>query len=291
MTVTLPDEIAPIFQPIGDETKGLAIHAYQPTIDPGVSYTPTGRLISDTLGSEGTGYSHEITADDGWWSASLSLTGTVDEMESWFNDGLNRHIEIYNPDMEKIFEGFVNQITYSAGTLTADRGPLMDIANRVSVLYTPILSGTESPPITGTQTSTTIADNTVSQAKYGIIEKIFQAGQLYPDAADNLRDSYLADMAWPETSESIATGSTSEPTISIQILGYVHRLNCYVVQDITAVSVQLSDSDGTGKMQLLLADDPNGLFSTDYSQMEDNGELVQRYENENRTAWTAIKQL
>ena len=238
-----------------------------------------------------TGYSHTITADGGMQSASLSLVGTVDEMEAWLSDGLNRHVEVYSPDQVLVFEGFVDQITYSAGTLTATRGPLMNIANRISVVYTPILSDDEDPPVTGTQTTTEIVDNETSQDKYGIVEQVFSAGTLYPDSAEALRDAYLEEIAWPETSETIGIGSTSEPSVELSILGYVSRLNTYITQDTTTQSIQISDPDGTGKLQQLIADDPNGIFPADYTGMEENNLLAQQYENENRTGWAAMQEL
>jgi hypothetical protein len=211
-------------------------------------------------------------------------------MEDWLDRGLNRHIEIYNPALDEVFEGFVNQVSYSAGTLSAVRGPLMSIANRVSVTYTPILDATTVPPIEGTQWTTTIADDTDSQDKFAIVEKVVSGGRLLDDGttdqAAQMRDTYLEEYREPETTEDVSFGSTSEPTVQLEILGYVHRFAGYVYQDLTAATIQLDT-----KMQAVITADPNGLFSTDYTDIDANASLVSRYENDNRSGWDVIQEL
>lgn len=281
------------------ESEGLAISAYQPTIASG-SYTPRGRLLDDLLGQKFTAETHTVQANGGWWSQRLTLSGNLVDMEEWLDRGLGRHIETYNPALEQIFGGFVNSVTLSAGTLSTTRGPLLDIANRVSVTYTPILDATANPPIVGSQTTTTIADNANSQAQYAIIEQVLNGGQLLDDdgtgppvvsLAERRRDVYLAENAWPKSSEDLGLGATSEPVIELDILGYVHWLGAYILDDATAATITVSNPAGTGKLQLILAADPNGIFSTDYVQMTTNGLLTSRYEQDNRDAWTAVNEL
>jgi len=63
------------------------------------------------------------------------------------------------------------------------------------------------------------------------------------------------------------------------------------VQDLTTATVVITNAAGTGKMQLTITADPNGLFSTDYSQMTTNPFLASQYEDDNRTAWDVIQKL
>jgi len=275
---------------------GLSISAFKPSIDTSTPlYTPNGTLITDQLGQQVDSYDHEILANGGFWSARMTFSDVRQVLESWFAQGLNRHIEVYGPELTTVWEGFVNQITYSAGTLTAVHGPVMQVGNRVSVTYTPILDATTTPPTVGTQTTTTIQDDDDSRALYGVLETVLSQGQLLDDGttdeAEQIRDTFLAENAWPQSSEELGLGDTSTPSITLDCLGYVHRLQRYVMQDTTAATVQISNDDGTGKVQLALADDPNGMFSTDYSKTVDNAFLTSRYENDNRMAWDVITDL
>lgn len=276
--------------PSFNSTLGISISAFRPTIVAGGAYTPNGNLITDQLAQNADTYSHELLANGGWWSASLSISGSLVEMENWIDDGLNRHIEVYNFALEKIWEGFVNMVTLSAGTLQATRGPLMDVANRASVVYTPILDPTTAPPIEGSETTTTIANNAASQAKYGIFEQVLSGGRKLDDGttdeAVELRDTTLQESREPETSEDVNLGSSSIASVTLDLLGYVHRFKGYVYADATAATVQL----GT-KMQLVITADPNGLFSTSYTQMAANALLVSRYDDDNRMAWDVIQEL
>ena len=277
----------------------LSVIAYEPSIT-ATTYNPRGMLVDDTLGNQYTALEFESTADGGWNNGRLTLTGNLPDMETWFDAGLNRHIEIYSPALELIGAGFVNQVQLSAGTLTATRGPLMEVCNRCSVTYTPILDATTDPPATGTQTVTTIADDDDSIEKYGVMEQVVSGGQLLdndpediadPNRAEDLRDTYLDEMKDPQSSEELGLGSSSEPSITLELLGYHHRFKSYMVQDTTTTTVTVSNDDGTGKMQLVIADQPNALFSTDYTQMEDNALLTSRYEDGTRDAWTILTEL
>ena len=278
------------------QSVGLSISAFKPTIDTSTPlYTPDGTLITDQIGQQADSYAHEIAADGGYWSARITFPAPRQVLETWFEQGLNRHIEVYGPELTKVWEGFVNQITYSAGTLSAVHGPLMQVGNRASVTYTPILDATTNPPTVGTQTTTTILDDDDSRALYGVFETVLSQGQLLDDGvtdqAEQIRNTYLAENAWPQSSEEIGLGDTAQPSITLDCLGYVHRLQRYVMQDTNHVTVVVSNDDGTGKLQLAIADDPNGLFPQTWTYTEDNLSLVSRYENDNRTAWDVITEL
>jgi hypothetical protein len=273
--------------PSHHEALGVSISAFTPTIS---SYTPRGVLVDDSLAQKMDAYNHEIIADGGFWSASLVLSGPLTEMEDWFDNGIGRHIEVYNPALELIWAGFVNRVDLSAGSLSGTRGPLLDIGNRVSATYTPILDATTIPPVKGSQTVTLITEDTTSQGQYGIIEKIISAGEALDDGttneAEQKRDTYLQENAYPKTSEDVDLGRSSAPTVSLELMGYVHWLNVYTVNNTTTATVALST-----KIEDALGDDPNGLFSTDYADIESNAFLVSRNEEADRTAWTVIQEL
>ena len=272
------------------EQSGLSISAWIPDIDVSTPlYVPRRTLVTDALAATLVSYHHDILADGGWWSADITFSAALEDAAVWFENGLNRHIEVYNASLENIWAGFVNQVTLSAGTLSAVRGPLMDVTNRVSVTYTPILDATTVPPIEGSETTTTIEDNDDSQALYGILEEVVSGGKLLDDGttddAVQLRDTYLAENALPQASEEIDISRSGAVTVQLDCLGYVHRFQKYIYQDTTAATVQVD-----AKIPLVIAADPNGLFSTDYSQIATNAVLTSRYEDDNRMAWDVLMQ-
>ena len=278
--------------PTYNETLGISISVFKPTIDiaGGPTYTMRGELVDGWLNQNIDSYNHEILANGGWWSASMSLSGSLTDMEDWLVNGLNRHVEVSNSALVKIWEGFVNQVSLSAGTLQATRGPLMDIANRVSVVYTPILDATVAPPIEGSETTTTIANNVASQASYGIFEQVISGGKLLDDGttddATELRDTYLAESREPETGEEINLGSSTVASVQIDLLGYVHRFQRWIYQDTVAATAQLD-----AMLPAILAADPNAIFTAANSTIATNALLVSGYSNDNRMAWDVIQEL
>jgi len=233
-----------------------------------------------------TAYQQLVSAWIGYDSASITITGPLVEIEDWIERGLGRHVEIYNPALVKIWEGVVNLIGVGAGPLAQTVGPLLDIGNRASVMYAPILDATVDPPVVGTTQPTTIAENADSQARYGIIEKVLSGGTSTTDDAERYRDTYLNEHAWPESGETVTPGGGSEPSVRLDCLGYGAFLGAYAYNTTTTGTTTASV-----KVQAVLAADPNGLFSTDYTGIETNGYLVPAYEGDNAYADSVIKSI
>lgn len=266
---------------------GLTLLFARPMIVAGSSYNPTGTNLGQ-LTEQVSSWRHETQANGGFWSAEFNLDGNLVDVEDWLMLGLGRHIACYDEDQQLIWAGFVNQVSASLGALSIERGPLLDVANRVEVFYTPIIDPTTDPPITGDQMPTVIAEDTDSQSRWGVIEKILNSGQLLDEEAEQIRDLYLSESKDPKTAKSLnLSGSGAGASVSVKCLGYVHWLDTYAYNNVaTPLSVVASD-----KIEDVLAADPNNLFSTDYSKIEFNGTLVQSYENSSRTAWTILKEI
>lgn len=254
----------------------------------GTSYTPQGRLVDAHLAQSMTSYSHSTRANGGWWAASLQFAATPREIEEWYEDGVGRHIEVYSPDGLLVWAGFVDQVAVEYGTLSATVGPLTEVANRTSVVYTPILD--PSDLLVGAQTVTTVADDEDSQELYGILEESLSGGELLDDGvtddAAQYRDTYLAEHRIPAANNALTVPAGRRGTVSLELKGYVHFLMRYVTETLTEASCSILT-----KIQDALGDDPNGLFSTDYSQMDANPYLVSRYEAKQRTAWAVIEEM
>lgn len=271
---------------------GISIFAYRPTIDPSAgTYIVRGQIIDNKVVEKLQSYSHELSNDGGYKSCSITLGGSQSYLDEWYENGIGRHIDVYSSGGVPIWQGFVNRITQTTNTLQASRGPLIDICNRASVVYTPIIDTSVAPPITGVEKSTIIAEDTNSQSKYGIIEKVLSGGQLLDDGttneAEDYRDRFLDENREPDTSDKgISLGNSGDPAIQLEILGYYAWLGLYIYSSVTTGTTTVS-----AKMQTILGADPNGIFSTNYSNIEANNLLVTNYDNSNRTAKTIIEEM
>lgn len=271
------------------ETIGLVIHAFQPSHNP---FRPRAVVVSEHLETQivGNGLSIEWAADGGMWSANIQLVGPKSDMEDWLNDGVGRHIEVWDDELGQPFEGFVNRVDFAMGALSASRGPLLESANRVKVDYTPVLyTTTTAGGGTGPQRSTILVTDADAAAKYGFIEKSMSGGQLLDDGitdeATQMRDVFLAEQAWPETSEQLTLGTAGQAAqVSLEVLGYVHYLDVFPFSDANTGTRTYSQ-----KVQDVLAFDPNGILSTDYSAIQTNASLAFRSEDQDRSGLTAIR--
>lgn len=261
----------------------LSLHVYNPTI---ASYTPAGTFAGN-FGEAVVGWQHGLGADGWFLDGRFEIAGNFTEVEDWLESGLGRHVEGYSPEGKLIYEGVVNTVVANIGGLAVTRGPLFNIGNRVSVSFTPILDETQSPPLTGTATTTIITEDADSQAVYGIIEKIVSAGTITDTIAEQIRDSWLAENALPETSSAFELGRTGPGTVVINCIGYTEFLKNYVYnQTASSASVTIST-----KLQSTLTADPNGVISTNYDLVSSNGLLTSSYENEDRDAFTIIREI
>lgn len=162
----------------------------------------------------------------------------------------------------------------------------MQIANRVSVIYSSVDTDTD-PPTIGVRDKTDVANDTDSQSKYGIIEKIISVGGTTETEAEQIRDTWLSENSEPETSQQYNNQSQAVPSVTIECLGYVNWLNLFVYNQ-TASTGTINVST---QIQNVLAADLNSLFSTDYAGIDTNTLQVNRYVNDDSKGWDYIKAL
>jgi hypothetical protein len=267
---------------------GLSISIFEPTIDPSTpSYVPDGNLVDDLIAQKATGYSHTISAFGGYDRASININYNLVNAEDWI-DRVGYHVEVWSPSLEKIWEGFINKITITAGSLSVTRGPLMDIGNRVRVVYSTVDSSI-SPPVVGSRARTADATATLSQNRYGVIARGVSVGGVSPANAVILRDSWIEENSLPETGKSFNSGSQSSANVTLEILGYFHWLKLFMYNDTTF---------GTREISLIIQDvfaeeaaNINGLYSTDMTGITTPAApiSIKRYINKDLTALARIK--
>ena len=230
-------------------------------------------------------YWHIIEAVGGYWSAQFTIRGGRSLMDDWLQDGLGRHIEVYDGSLTQIWEGFVDKVTANYGPLSVTRGPLLDTANRVYLTYSAITYDEDDNPVVGTRITTAAENDTDSQAQWGIIPKVLSTGGVEADDAEQICETYLAEHAQPATSKDWRTsGAGQETSVTVDCLGYVHWLNW----PYTDTSGGTDDADD--KIIAVLGDTPNSSWLTyDTSHIDANTLQVPTWEDENNLAWSVIK--
>lgn len=268
---------------------GLAVFFYSPAFDLATPvYAPYSVPVPDLSSVALSGLSFEQHANGGMISASITLALDSVDSQRLFEHALGWHVVVKNLAQAIVFEGWVNRITRGFGAIQGEHGPLQDVINRASVVYTPILDPTTNPITTGPQTVTTIADDADSQARYGIFEQVINGGQLLlygaTDEAAQLRDSTIISRRWPVMSENVTIGTSAVPTVTLDALGYSQRLRSWIVNDATQATVRYDT-----KIGIVIALDPMGITQT--GTIDANASLASREEIENRTAWDVLDNL
>jgi len=229
-------------------------------------------------------YSHTISAFGGYDTATFTLNTTQAEAEDWLEYGLMREVTIYGSAIDIVWEGFINEIRIVVGPLTATTGPLMDVANPVAVLYTPLVHG-DTGEVSGSQTLSAWGEDTTAQV-YGEMPKILNAGTVTDANAIIQRDTFLNDNKWPKATESLSSSSNRPVTVTIGCKGYFHLLNWYYYN--ADVGTDLAED----KIIDVLTDTPNISWLTfDDSYIDPNGLYVPTQEISYRTALTVIKDI
>lgn len=233
--------------------------------------------LVDTL----TSYSHIHQANGGFWSATAGLTEGRAAVEDWFQNGLMRDIRVYTASGVCVFRGFVNKVEIGLGALSATRGPVLDMANKVALGYSTIDTSV-SPPLMGVRAYTAWSSDAFSQARYGVLENVLSTGGVTADNAAAIVATFLQERRLPRTSETLnLQAGTGALSVRLEILGYIHLLKKFTFFDL---------STGTGKiatkLAAVIAAEPNGWFGA--PSLADNSQEVALWEDEFRTAWTVV---
>lgn len=238
-----------------------------------------------TLDTHITDYSHTISANGGFDDMSVTIVDDRLSLDEWLERGVGRHIEVYSSAGEIVWEGFVNGVSAQMGAMQAEIGPLMDVGNRVSVIYA-FVDIDFSPPQVGDTTITPIAENKTSQARFGIVEKILNGGRLTDDEALWVRDTYLKESAYPATSSVISVGGTGgQVALTLDCLGYWYFLNAYAYNDTDSGTMQIDD-----RVKEILEANPNiGMYKS--ISIDTNNSIVPEESDEDKFAMAHIKEL
>lgn len=251
------------------------------TISVAQSLVDGGAHLFD-LSVEAQSYSHSIMAFGGFDQASFGVAQTVDQLQDWFENGLGRHITTYDDSLTVMWQGFVNEVTIRQAGLELTRGPLVEIANDLRVVYSSIDTSTD-PPTPGVRKKTAAAANQESQARWGVWPKVLSIAGATDENALQIRDSHLAEYREPETNSAFSS-SESDVSLVVHCLGYYHTLR-YPYNNTKLTGTQ----EASAKVQTILQANPNGWISSDMSGIRPNPLPVKAWENDDELAGNLIK--
>lgn len=274
-----------------------------------VAYTPKGSRVYNLHG-QGE-FNLVITSSGGYWSFSMTISDNQGDIEDWIANGLQYNIVVVDESGTIIWEGFVNSLSANISGLSVQKGPLLDIGNRVSATFaredvvgneivtTSNLTTVIIPPASPSTTLELKVRN--SQLTYGIFEKIVNAGTVWSNSvAEDIRDTWANERCIPETTKSFALGGNSPPSVTINCLGWIHFLGNYIYNaNDTGVGLNTSTTVGDKIVYVIDGDplsvaangDPNGLFDAAGGDISANAMLCSRWEDQNTVAWGIIKDL
>lgn len=265
---------------------GLSIEYYEPWV--------RGKAFIGTIGDALDSYNHTLGADWLYKSASIGFSSNANNSVNWLIDGLGRHILVKNPGGIVVFSGFVNSISANFGGISYTIGPLNEIANRVLATYTSKIQ-MQNYMVDAGQIETVIAQYAPSQLVYGIWEKIVSAGECVVDPstgyneAEKARDLFLETFKIPKVIINSGSMGGADIRLTLDISGYAEWLSAFVYQNRLYTGAVAGLITATAKIQAALADDPNGIFSTDYGKMQANASLQADKEENYKTAKTVIE--
>ena len=205
------------------------------------------------------------------------------EIEHWLQQGLCAHVRVEDESASRIWEGFVDEIAIRIGGYSLSLGPVMDIANSVRVEYTrqDTVSSTTNQR---EQRFTAPAENTQSEQRFGALTKFLSGGTLPTTAANQMRNLYLAEKAWPKGYQTLSIGSGAGDMIDIlfKCVGYYARLDVPARWSASG-TVNLSD-----KIITIVGYEKNGLFTGAQLDVATNTTQVPAGEQESCTLWELL---
>lgn len=249
-----------------------------------------GNGFREDLSDRIISYTHMKGANKGCVSATITFNVHEYELDDWILNGLGRDIKVYSSNLALCNRVLVNTISVKAGPETITIGPLLDICNRCTAIFVPILDPTVNPPLLGNRTETLVANILPSQEQYGIIERIVNAGTTFNDAdygfnADDIRDLFLNEYQTPAIDRTFSFGSSSNLEITLECIGYSDLLKVYVYNNYSASNYIFLST----KVANILAAEPNGFLSSDMGGISANPMLTIDYEAENRFAMDLLE--
>lgn len=254
----------------------LSINAYSPII------RASDEDFHELLQTEKESYA--ITDGIGFDTASFILTGPLDYLVDWFRHGLVRDVIWKTPTAGVAWRGFINRLVFTVSGNTRTNA-VDGMANRILYVYTPLDTST-NPPEAGAQATITKND-TDSQGLYGIKTGIVSGGECIAATADDMALSALARLKNTRQGETIAVGAGKTPSLKVEMRGYAHMANWYYYTQTASTGTSNADTI----IGLVLADDPNGVLSSETTNIDTCTTAIEQYWDGKQLGWKVIQDI
>ncbi len=245
-------------------------------------FEPTTIVADDTLALKASDISMSQQADGGYWSASITFNADEAEVGDWVINGVGRDITFYNEAGVEIWNGIANIVSAEWGGISLTSGTFLELANQVTVSYQEVTYNT-NPPTGGTKGTVADAVNGASQAVNGIQAEAVNAGTGEAVDAEQYRDRFISERAWPLTSVSFSLQKGNLPSVTIDCIGYVQLLKRPLYSSSTAGRQNASE-----KVAAIFGQDPNGIFP-DTSNIDENTYQTSYAESGNKRLFEVLR--
>jgi hypothetical protein len=277
---TIPTTLPSLALPVSAAQFGICINVSDPIM------MENRRSYIDTVNFDS--YTHQTKAIGGFFSAEIGFKSRVADISDWLLKGIGRHIEVYDQAQQKIWEGFVNQIVVTVGGLEYTIGPLLggEVTNKARTSYS-VVDYNIYPPATGINLKTSFAENTLSQGRFGILQKTLEVSEITETVARYIRDTWIGIHAFPKVSVRPSFSDSTDVSISLSCLGYWAYLEAYTYNSSATGGVGVSS-----KIISVMNANPNiAMFSTDYGYIATNTAEVKAGEDNTRTGAAILSEL
>ena len=159
----------------------------------------------------------------------------------WWLDRLGNFIRVTDPWTLNVWEGIIWDVDLRAGTYRRHRS-LSKLYNRIDVLYSEIPAADRERQTQAQE----MAEDADSQDRFGIIEKDEDIGDASQAEAQNMRQMFLEESAWPQTeTEGVFPGKHNLEQASIVAAGMWSTLKYRIYEEDTDRATQSMDGQVT----------------------------------------------
>lgn len=230
-----------------------------------------------------TSYNHEVLSVGGYRNANIVFNSNNIVAEDWFYNGVGRHIEVHSRLGNIVWEGLVNEVSFSVGDRKTKVKSLLDISNNIRIGWQYPNYNVVGDPLSGKYDETDWEINKISQVRYGVLDEFISGGSASYNEIIAMQIRLLESLSEPIISESISTGGSSPVSISLSCIGYARILEKQVYNQewLGASLVDISE-----KFNTML--DENQFFVKSRFMIRDIQHLgvdVPPEDEKNRTVW------
>lgn len=238
----------------------------------------------DNLAYRMTAYSHEIAADGGYMSAQLSFPARREEIAEWLEYSVGKEFAVYNEGQQICWLGVIDNVDASIGGVSFNSGSLSDVANRVAVAYRRQSYNIPGIDIGGDERVTDFANDTDSQAFFGILSALLNGGESSASNAESLRGAFLNELAQLRPTQTYNYQSNLDVSVRLNCIGYYSLLDRFFYEATGGGTV-----DADEKIRDVLSSDPNALFDNTSPDIDTNTYQVRVNEDGQGSGLSAIR--